>query len=111
MNYHRLVLLAAIATEVTGTSTLKMAADDHPVAGYVVALALLSASLVLFSVALRTIPVAAAYALWEGLGIIGLAAIGYFAFGEALGPLRLLALATILAGICLLLRGTDAPAA
>ena len=106
MNYHRLVLLAAIATEVTGTSTLKMA-EDHPVAGYLVALTLLSASLVLFSIALRSIPVAAAYALWEGLGIVGLAAIGYFAFGESIGPLRLLALAAILAGICLLLRGTD----
>ncbi|WP_178130387.1 multidrug efflux SMR transporter [Reyranella sp. CPCC 100927] len=110
MNYHRLVLLAAIATEVTGTSSLKMAADD-PVTGYLVALGLLSLSLVLFSVALRAIPVAAAYALWEGLGIVGLAAIGYFAFGEPLGPLRLLGLATILAGICLLLRGTEARAA
>ncbi len=110
MNYHRLVLLAAIATEVTGTSTLKMA-EDHPVAGYLAALALLSVSLVLFSVALRTIPVAAAYALWEGLGIVGLAAIGYFAFGETIGPLRLLGLATIVAGICLLLRGSQARAA
>ena len=107
MNYHRLVLLAAIATEVTGTSTLKIA-DDHPVLGHVAALSLLSVSLVLFSVALRRIPVAAAYALWEGLGIIGLAAIGYVAFGESVAPLRLLGLATIVAGICLVLRGSEA---
>jgi len=110
MNYHRLVLLAAIATEVTGTSSLKLAADD-PLTGYVIALGLLSLSLVLFSVALRRIPMAAAYALWEGLGIIGLAAIGYLAFGEELGLLRLLGLATILVGICLLLRGTETEAA
>jgi multidrug transporter EmrE-like cation transporter len=72
---------------------------------------LLSISLVLFSIALRRIPVAAAYALWEGLGIVALAVIGYFAFGEALTVARLAALAAILMGICLLLRGTDARAA
>lgn len=111
MNYHRLYLLAAIATEVTGTSALKMATEDNPVAGYGLAMALLSASLVLFSIALRTIPVAAAYALWEGLGLVGLVAVGHLAFGESVGPVRLLALATILAGIWLLLHGTDAKAA
>lgn len=108
MNYHRLVLLVAIATEVTGTSALKAAGDIDPVAGYLIAMALLTVSLVLFSIALRQVPVAAAYALWEGLGIIGLAAIGYFAFDESLTIPRLAGLATILAGICLLLRGTDA---
>jgi spermidine export protein MdtJ len=106
MNYHRLVLLAAIATEVTGTSTLKIA-EDHPILGHAAALALLSVSLVLFSVALRRIPVAAAYALWEGLGIVALAAIGYIAFGESVGPLRLLGLVTIVTGICLVLRGSE----
>ncbi len=110
MNYHRLVLLAAIAVEVTGTSALKLAAD-MPVAGYIASMGLLSLSLFLLSVALRAIPMVAAYALWEGLGIVGLAAIGYFVFGEALGPLRVLGLSAILVGIWLLLRGTDARAA
>ena len=59
----------------------------------------------LLSIALRVIPLAVAYAVWEGLGIVGIAVVGHLLFGEHLTPGRLVALAAILTGILLLERG------
>jgi len=48
---------------------------------------------------------AVAYAVWEGLGIVGIAATGHLVFGEHLTAGRLAALAAILVGIVLIEAG------
>ncbi|MDJ1159655.1 multidrug efflux SMR transporter [Chelatococcus sp. SYSU_G07232] len=105
MSFHWFVLLAAIAVEVVATSSLKATAGaaSHIVA--VLPLVLIGLSFGLLSIALRVIPVAVAYAVWEGLGIIGIAAVGRILFGEDLSVMRAVALVAILGGILLLERG------
>ena len=39
--------------------------------------------------AVKTIPVGTAYAIWTGIGGLGVAAIGIFYFGDSAAPLRI----------------------
>ena len=104
MSFHWLVLLAAIAVEIVATAALKSAVSTSWLVGSL-PLVLIGFSFILLSIALRVIPMAVAYAVWEGLGIVGIAAVGHLLFGEHLTPARILALGAILAGIVLLERG------
>lgn len=104
MSFHWLVLLAAIAVEIVATAALKSVVSSSWLVG-VLPLLLIGVSFALVSIALRVIPMAVAYAVWEGLGIVGIAAIGHVLFGEHLTPGRLLALGAILAGILLIEAG------
>jgi quaternary ammonium compound-resistance protein SugE len=56
-------------------------------------------SFVLLSTALRTLPVGTAYAVWVGIGALGVAITGIIAFGESASLLRVGLLALILIGI------------
>ncbi|AZG09871.1 quaternary ammonium compound efflux SMR transporter SugE [Pigmentiphaga sp. H8] len=56
-------------------------------------------SMALLGVAMRTLPVGTAYAIWVGVGAVGTAALGILLFGEAASPARLASLGLILAGI------------
>ena len=56
-------------------------------------------SIVLLGLALRTLPVGTAYAVWTGIGAIGTAALGSYLFGEPATVARLLCIGLILAGI------------
>lgn len=104
MPSHWLFLLAAIAVEIVATAALKSVVSA-PWLVALLPLVLIGLSFALLSIALRVIPLAVAYAVWEGLGIVGIAVIGHLLFGEHLTTGRMLALAAILAGILLLERG------
>lgn len=67
-----------------------------PTIGTVVAMLL---SVWLLGVAMRSLPVGTAYAVWVGVGAVGTAILGIVLFGEAAHPLRLASLALIVAGI------------
>jgi len=56
-------------------------------------------SLALLSVALKTIPMGTAYAVWTGIGAAGTALIGMACFGESREVMRLLCLLLIIAGV------------
>ena len=56
-------------------------------------------SLWLLSIAMRTIPVGTAYAVWTGIGAVGVAILGMVLFSESRDILRLLCLILIIAGI------------
>ncbi len=56
-------------------------------------------SMGLLGVAMRTLPVGTAYAIWVGVGAVGTAALGILLFGEAASPARLVSLGLIVAGI------------
>lgn len=65
----------------------------------VTTLALMVASLYFLSLALRTLPIGTAYAMWTGLGAVGTALLGMVLFGEPRSAMRLMCLALIVAGI------------
>ena len=56
-------------------------------------------SFYLLSMALREIPVGIAYAIWAGLGIVLIAAIGWSLFGQKLDTAALVGMSLILSGI------------
>jgi quaternary ammonium compound-resistance protein SugE len=56
-------------------------------------------SMYLLSLAMRTVPVGTAYAVWVGIGAIGTAIYGMIVLGEDRGVLRILCFVLILAGI------------
>jgi quaternary ammonium compound-resistance protein SugE len=67
-----------------------------PTAGTVFSMIL---SLALLGLALRTLPLGTAYAIWTGVGIIGTAVLGMALFGESADPLRLACIGLIVIGI------------
>jgi quaternary ammonium compound-resistance protein SugE len=56
-------------------------------------------SLWLLAIAMRTIPVGTAYAVWTGIGAVGVAILGMLLFGESREFLRVACLFLIIAGI------------
>jgi quaternary ammonium compound-resistance protein SugE len=56
-------------------------------------------SFVMLSLALKQLPVGTAYAVWVGIGALGVALAGIVAFGESASPMRLGLLALILIGV------------
>lgn len=56
-------------------------------------------SFYLLSIALKSLPVGTAYAIWVGIGMLGVAIVGMVVFGESATPLRLGFLMLILIGI------------
>jgi len=56
-------------------------------------------SIWLLALAMRTIPVGTAYAVWTGIGAIGVAVLGVVLFGESRELLRIVCLFLIIAGI------------
>lgn len=67
-----------------------------PTIGFVIALI---ASMYLLAVALKSLPVGPAYAVWTGIGAAGTAIAGIILFGESHNPIKLLSLALLIAGI------------
>jgi len=57
------------------------------------------ASMWLLAIAVRSLPVGTAYAVWTGIGTVGTALLGIALLGEPAAPLRLACIALILAGI------------
>ncbi len=59
----------------------------------------LSASIALLGLALKTLPVGTAYAIWTGIGAVGTAAFGMLVLGEPATAMRLAGIGLIAAGI------------
>ena len=67
-----------------------------PTVGTVAAMAL---SLALLGVAMKSLPVGTAYAVWVGVGAVGTAILGMVLLGEPANPGRLVSLGLIVLGI------------
>jgi quaternary ammonium compound-resistance protein SugE len=57
------------------------------------------ASLWLLGVAVRTLPLGTAYAIWTGIGTVGTALLGMALFSESTDAIRLVCIGLIVAGI------------
>lgn len=58
----------------------------------------IAASMMLLALAMRSLPVSTAYAVWTGIGIVGTALVGML-MGESISVMKVACLALILAGI------------
>src|SRR5215510_4484168 len=57
------------------------------------------ASIALLGIAMKSLPVGTAYAVWVGIGAVGTVILGIVLFGEPAGALRLASVALIVGGI------------
>ncbi len=94
-----IILLCAIATETIGTTALHASRQFTRLGPSVLAVAGYCLSFYLLSLALKSIPVGIAYAIWAGLGIVLIAAIGWTLFGQKLDLPAVLGMSLILSGI------------
>ncbi len=62
-------------------------------------LAAMLVSIVLLGIAMKSLPVGTAYAVWVGVGAVGTAIFGIILFGESASAMRLLSLGLIVVGI------------
>jgi Membrane transporters of cations and cationic drugs len=92
-------LAAAIVLEVIGTTFLQQSQQlSRPLPTLLMALCY-GAAFYLLSLALRTMPVGVAYAIWSGLGIVLISAVGFFVLGQRLDLPAVLGIGLIIAGV------------
>ncbi len=93
------LLLAAGLLEIVWAVALKESAGFTRPGPGVLAVAAAVISFVLLSRAMQTLPAGTAYAVWVGIGALGVALAGMLRFGEPATAARLLFLGLILAGV------------
>lgn len=99
---HWLYLGVAILFETIGTTALKASDGMTRLAPALLVVLAYAVSFWLLALVLRVIPVGVAYAIWSGLGICLIAAIGWIVFGQRLDAPALLGLGMIIAGIAVI---------
>ena len=102
-----LVLVAAGVLEIGWAIGLKYTDGFTRLWPSVVTVSAMAVSLLLLGLAVRTLPVGTAYAVWTGIGTVGTVLLGMALFGEPATPLRLAFIAMIVGGIIGLKLVTD----
>lgn len=97
-----LMLLAAIAFEITATTSLKLSYGFSKLYPSIFVVICYTASFWLLSITLKTLPVGVVYAIWSGLGIVGIALIGMWFFNETFTLWHFVGMFLILTGIIIL---------
>ncbi|WP_049942979.1 MULTISPECIES: DMT family transporter [Haloarcula] len=93
------LLGAAIASELLGTTALKLSEGfSKPVPSLGVVLGY-GAAFYLVSLTLEELPIGVVYGTWAALGIVGVAAIGTVVFDEPVDPVGVVGIALIVAGV------------
>ena len=65
----------------------------------ILTLACMAGSIILLGVAVKTLSIGTAYAVWTGIGAVGTAVLGIILFGDPATALRLACIGLIVAGI------------
>jgi quaternary ammonium compound-resistance protein SugE len=103
VTYHWIALILAGIAEIGWPVGLKISQiPGKVIPGIAIALIFMSISGGLLWFAQKEIPIGSSYAVWTGIGAAGTFLVGVYAFGDAMNPLRLLAISLIIAGVILL---------
>jgi quaternary ammonium compound-resistance protein SugE len=93
------ILFVAGLMEVGWAIGLKFTEGFTKPAASVLTLACMLASIILLGLAVKTLPIGTAYAVWTGIGAVGTAILGIILFGDPATALRLACIGLIVAGI------------
>lgn len=99
MNVYWLVLLLAVIVEIAWAMSLKWIQTDPGFASIGTSLLLTGLNMLMLSYAMRGIPVGTAYAVWTGLGAVGITVIGIIWFRDPLSAARLAFMAMVIVGV------------
>ena len=92
-------LVVAILFETVGTTALQASHQFSRLLPSLVVVIAYGLAFYFLAFALRFMPVGIAYAIWSGLGIVFIAAIGFLVFGQRLDFAAIAGIAMILGGI------------
>ena len=95
-------LAIAIVTEVIGTSSLKAADGFTRLIPSILVVIGYTCSFYFLSLALRSIPVGVAYAIWTGIGIVLISSVAWLVYGQKLSTASLIGMSLIIMGVCVL---------
>ncbi|AFA41009.1 multidrug resistance protein [Wigglesworthia glossinidia endosymbiont of Glossina morsitans morsitans (Yale colony)] len=99
MKLSYLYLFFAIISEVFATSLVKLSNGFTKIFPSILVLIGYISSSFFLSLALQNIPVAIAYALWSGLGILFVTLSGYFLYNQKLNFIEIIGILLIISGI------------
>ncbi len=102
-------LAFAITAEVIATTALKASDGLTRMPFVFAAICCVALSFALLGLALRTIPMGVAYAVWAGAGIASITTIGAVGFGQWPDPLTYLGIGFVLVGVVILYTLADTP--
>ncbi|WP_416194087.1 quaternary ammonium compound efflux SMR transporter SugE [Nitrobacter sp. TKz-YC01] len=94
-----LLLFAAGLMEIGWAIGLKYTEGFTRLVPTVLTLAAMAISLGLLGLALKTLPIGTAYAVWTGIGAVGTAILGIMLFGDPATLARLACIGLIVAGV------------
>lgn len=97
-----LILALAVLAETIGTTALQASQQFTRIGPSVLVVVAYAVSFYLLSITLRTMPVGVVYALWSGLGIVLIAAIGWVVFDQKLDLAAIAGLVMIITGIAVI---------
>ncbi|WP_312227457.1 multidrug/spermidine efflux SMR transporter subunit MdtJ [Pseudescherichia sp.] len=103
-----ILLVLAIAAEITGTLSMKWASVNNDTAGFIFMLMMIALSYIFLSFAVKRIALGVAYAIWEGLGILFITLFSVMLFDETLSTMKIVGLLTLVTGVALIKSGTQA---
>nr|WP_210297848.1 MULTISPECIES: SMR family transporter [Rhizobium/Agrobacterium group] len=92
-------MLSAIALEVVGTTLLQQSQQFTRILPTLGMALCYGAAFYLLSITLRVLPVGIAYAIWSGLGIVLISAVGLIVFRQSLDMAAMIGLGFIIAGV------------
>ena len=92
----------AIVGEVVATSTLKSSEGFSRLVPSAIVIVGYAVAFYCLSLALKTIPVGIAYAIWSGLGIMLIAAIAWFMQSQRIDAWGVVGMASIVCGVAVL---------
>jgi small multidrug resistance pump len=98
----QLALMIAILSEVAATSALKACDGFRNLVPSIIVVIGYGSAFYFLSLALRTIPMGVAYAIWSGIGIVLISLAGYLAYGQKLDLAALAGMGLIIAGVFVL---------
>ena len=97
-----IALLFAGLLEIVWATGMKLSDGFTRLIPSLVTLVTMALSFWLLSVAMRTLPLGTAYAVWTGIGAVGSFLVGILVLGEPVNAMRLLAAVLIVSGMVLM---------
>ncbi|MGB3287666.1 MAG: multidrug efflux SMR transporter [Burkholderiaceae bacterium] len=95
-------LYLAIVAEIIATTALKASDGFSRLYPSVITVAGYGLAFYCLAIALKTIPVGIAYAIWSGVGIVAISLVGYILYKQTLDAAALLGIGLIVAGVIVL---------
>lgn len=97
-----LFLLLAILSEITGTTFLKMSEGFTKLLPTLITVVSMIAAFYFLSLAIKTIPIGTAYAIWSGVGIVFITFIGAVMFKQMPDTPAVIGILLIIAGVVII---------